>query len=417
MVNIEEIKTAIVDREEEIKKKFKEENIIERESERVVRKYLSTDIALIITGVRRCGKSILAYMLGKNNNYGYVNFEDERLDIEAKYLNKVLEALYSLKGDIDILIFDEIQNIPGWERFVTRLIQNKKIIITGSNARLLSKELATYLTGRHIDYTLYPFSFREFLKFKKFSPNIHLTEDIAKIKNHLNKYLKIGGFPLTYKVGRLFLIENYKDIIERDVIQRYKIKYQKVLKDLAKYLISNLSKEISYNKLKNLLGVKSVHTIINYTEYIQNAYLVFLIERFSFKLKEQVIAPKKVYCIDTGIANAIGFKFTENFGKLMENIVAVELKRKEKEFYYWKDYQQREVDFVVKEGLKIKQLIQVCYNIEDYNTKERELKSLIKASKELKCNNLLVITWDFEGEEKIERKKIRFVPLWKWLLS
>ena len=417
MVNIEELKAAIVDREEEIKKKFKEENIIERESEKIVKKYISTDIALIITGVRRCGKSILAFMLGKDNKYGYVNFEDERLNIEARDLNKVLEALYSLKGDIDILIFDEIQNIFGWERFITRLIQNKKIIITGSNARLLSKELATYLTGRHIDFTLYPFSFKEFLRFKNFSPNIHLTTDIAKIKNYLDEYLKAGGFPLTYKVGKLFLVENYKDIVERDVIQRYKIKYPKVLKDLAKYLISNLSKEISYNKLKNILGVKSVHTIMNYTEYIQNSYLVFLVERFSFKLKEQMIAPKKVYCIDTGLSNAIGFKFIENFGRLIENIVAIELKRREKEIYYWKDYQQHEVDFVIKEGTKVKQLIQVCYSLEDLETKKREIRGLIKASDELKCRNLLIITWDEEKEIKEKNKLIKVVPLWKWLLS
>ncbi len=422
MVQIEEIKQAIAEREEELRQKFQQEQIIEREQFQEVKANLSTDVALIITGVRRCGKSTFAFMLGKDQRYAYVNFEDERLQLSGNELNKVLEAIYSLKGEVDLLIFDEIQNVPGWEKFVSRLLPNKKVVITGSNARLLSKELATFLTGRHVDFSLFPFSFREFLRFNRFVPNLSLTKDIAKVKNHLQKYLEEGGFPLRYKIGNLFLLETYKDILERDIIQRYNIRHGKAFKDLAKYLVSNSSQEASYNQLKNIFNVKSVHTIINYLSYLQAASLLIVLERFSFKLKEQALSPKKVYCVDIGMAQAVSFSMSGNRGKLMENTVAIELWRKiswtpKKELYYWKDYQQREVDFVIKENRKIIQLIQVCEDPTNILTKKRELSALLKASEELHCNNLVIITSEIEQEEKHEKKTVKYIPLWRWLLA
>ena len=227
---------------------------------------------------------------------------------------------------------------------------------------------------------------------------------------------------MTYKLGNIFLLETYRDILERDVVQRYNIKYVKVLKEIAKYLLSNASQEISYSRLKNIFTVKSTHTIKNYISYLENAYVVFLVERFSFKLKEQALAPKKVYSIDTGLANVIGFNFLENRGKVMENAIAIELWRriaidKSRELYYWKDHQQTEVDFIIKEGKKITQLIQACYNISNQNTKEREIKALLKASHELRCKNALIITHDIEKEEKHQGLLIKYTPFWKWLLS
>lgn len=422
MVHIDEIKAVITDREEELRQKFKNEVIIEREHFQEMQKVAATDAAIIITGVRRCGKSIFAFMLGKSQRSAYINFEDERLQLSSSDLNKVLEAVYSLKGDVDLLIFDEIQNVPGWEMFVSRLLPNKKIIITGSNARLLSSELSTFLTGRHINFSLFPFSFRELLRYHQFTPNMNLTKDIAKIKAYAESYLKEGGFPLRYKLGPLFLVETYKDILERDIIQRYSIKHGKAFKDLAKYLITNSSQEWSYNKLKNMLQVKSVHTIANYISYLEAASLIFTLERFSFKLKEQVMAPKKAYCIDTGMALAIGFSFGENRGKIMENAVAVELSRKahqfpELELYYWKDHQQREVDFILKKGRKVIQLLQVCYDPSNISTREREVQSLLKASKELRCTNALIITFDHQEEQRVQGITIHYVPLWRWLLT
>jgi len=421
MASIEDIKNAIVDRESELKKKLQEEKIIERQSRKHAEAMISKDAALIITGPRRCGKSTLALMLGTSKKFGYVNFDDERITMEASELNKVLEAIYSLKGDVDLLIFDEIQNIPGWEKFISRLIGTKEVVLTGSNARLLSRELATYLTGRHVDVVLLPFSFQEFLTFKDFEYNIYKTSDRAKIKNYLNEYLEIGGFPTAQKLGRVFLAENYKDIIERDVIQRYKIKNSAVFKELARYLISNASSEISFNRIKNIFGIKSPHTVKQYITYLSSAYLVFLVERFSFKLKQQSFAPKKIYCIDNGIISAVGFKTSSDRGKMMENLVAIELFRRASEagweIYYWKDYQQREVDFVIKDGKSIALLIQVTNISSKREIGERELDSLLRASEELRCNNLLVITYDYEDEEKISGKKIRFIPLWKWLIA
>ena len=205
------------------------------------------------------------------------------------------------------------------------------------------------------------------------------------------------------------------------MVQRYKIRYVDDLYNLARFLMSSFSNVVSYTKLKNTLKFRSVHTVQNYVRYLEDAYLVFHLDRFSFKQREQIKSPKKVYAVDTGMANALAFTFSENIGKLMENTVAVELLRQMSgsssrlELYYWKDQQHREVDFVIKEGADVARLIQVCYDIDDPKTKERELKSLVRAAGELNCRDLLVITWDWEGEEEFKGCDIRFVPLWQWL--
>ncbi|MDT7907472.1 MAG: ATP-binding protein [Candidatus Calescibacterium sp.] len=369
-------------------------------------------------------------------NLPYINFDDERLfDFTSKDFDLLLQAFYELYGDFDYVVLDEPHNIQGWELFVNRLRRTKKVIITGSNSNLLSGELATHLTGRYIDFTLFPFSFREFLKFYDFSlspEDAYSTKKEAQVKKFLDDYLSAGGFPERLIFGREILVRIYSDIIEKDILTRYKIKKKKTFKELTRYLISNFSSEISFNKLKNIFGIKDVHTLKNWISFLESAYLIFILERFSFKLKEQFIAPKKVYCIDTGLAGVIGYKLMEDKGKLMENLVAVELLRRKSywnnswEIYYWKDHQQNEVDFVIKEGKDVVQLIQVCYDIEMYKTKEREIKSLLKASKELRCDNLTIINWDYYGEEEVQnqlekgkksKKFIKFIPLWRWLIE
>ncbi|MGB9718832.1 MAG: ATP-binding protein, partial [Thermoproteota archaeon] len=206
-------------------------------------------------------------------------------------------------------------------------------------------------------------------------------------------------------------------------IQRYNIRIKNALKDLAKYYVSNCAQEISFNKLKNILNLKSVHTVKDYSLYLSNAYLIFLLEKYSPKLKESIIAPKKVYCIDNGIVNTIGFKISENIGNLMENLVAIELLRrksywfKEWEVYYWKNSQQNEVDFVIKEGPRVNLLIQVTYASGKDEVGGREIRSLIKASEQLGCKELQVITWDYEDKLKLENRIIKFLPLWKWLMT
>lgn len=416
-MQIEFLKKIITEQREEFKKIFREYQIIKRDKLEYVKPFLLHPNILAILGVRRSGKSVFSILLAQEikEKFGYINFDDERLiELKTEDLDKILQAFYELYGDIKLIILDEPQNIKGWELFANRLRRTKKVIITGSNSNLLFGELATHLTGRYIDFIIYPFSFKEILNFK---PNIYLIEDIAKIQRQLNSYLKGSGFPEFRKFGSRIIEAIYKDIINKDCLSRHEIKNQKTFKELSNYLISNFSSEFTYSKLSNIFNIKDVHTVKNYIDYLKESFLIIVLDRFSPKLKQQVISPKKAYVIDHGICNFLSFKLSKNIGKLLENVVCVEILRKKSvnqnlEFYYWKDYQQNEVDFVIKEGKKIKTLIQVCQDLSDSKTKDREIKSLLKASNALKCKNLLIITWDYEAEEK----NIKFVPLWKWLL-
>ena len=419
-----DIKEIIREQRKEIEEIEKREKIILRDGLDRARYFLKHPNVLIITGIRRCGKSTFSYLTEKDRKFGYINFDDERIvNLKAEDLDKILQAFYELYGDMEYIILDEIQNIHKWELFANRLRRTKKVIITGSNSRLLSGELATHLTGRHSDIQLFPFSFKEFLRFKKFDiQQAYTTKEKSEIKNYLEEFLKKGGFPEAYKIGGQAVIKVYDDIITKDILLRYHIKKINELKQLGRYLLTNSSEEISYSKIARFLEIKHVSTISNWISYFKEAFLLFELERFSFKLKQQFIAPRKIYCIDTGLINLIGFKFSENKGKIIENAVAIELQRKKAEnynleVYYWKDPQQKEVDFVLKERNKVEQLIQVSYITSKEEIKEREINSLLKSAKELKCKNLLVITWDYETEEKFFGKDIKFIPLWKWLLE
>ncbi|RMF88840.1 MAG: ATP-binding protein [Methanobacteriota archaeon] len=421
----DEIKRVAVSQREEIEDIFERERIIDREvDEPSLMRYIRFPNILAVLGARRCGKSMLSWLLFKDKRFGYLNFDDERLHgIEARELDKVLQSSYELYGgDIEYIILDEIQNVPGWELFANRLRRTKKVIITGSNSNLLSGELSTHLTGRYMDFTLFPFSFREFLDLSGVSfskSDFYSTKKISRVRLLLEDYMKLGGFPEAYKFGARLPVKIYEDIINKDVIQRYGIRYKKALKDISRYLISNSAGEITYSKIKSVCSIRDVHTVRNYVSYLESAYLFFILERFSYKLKQQVIAPKKVYAIDTGIIGSMSFKMSSNTGKLMENIVAVELLRRKSywhnrwEIYYWKDHLHHEVDFLVKEGQRVKQLIQVTYVSRKEEMEKREITSLFRASKELRCKDLLVITWDYESSDG----QIKFIPLWKWLLQ
>ena len=419
-----DISSIIKEQRQELEQIEKREKIIDRERLKEARSYLNHPNIVVITGIRRCGKSIFSYLMEKGSKFAYINFDDERLaDLKAEDLDKVLQAFYELYGEIEYIILDEPQNIKGWELFANRLRRTKRVIITGSNSQLLSGELTTHLTGRYIDIKLLPFSFKEFLNFKNFElSKSYTTQEKAKILNYLQEYLVSGGFPEVYKFGKPILLTIYETILNKDLILRYGINKIKEFKDLAKYLISNSAEEITYSKLSDSLGIKHVSTVSNWVSYLENAFLIFKLERFDFKLKQQFIAPKKVYCSDTGMVDLIGFKFSENAGKILENSVAIELQRKKQknfnlEVYYWKDAQQNEVDFVIKEKTKVTQIIQATYINKRQELKEKRIMPLLKASDALRCNNLLVITWDYEGEEIKEGKTIKFISLWKWLLE
>ncbi|MEM5875175.1 MAG: ATP-binding protein [Candidatus Aenigmatarchaeota archaeon] len=405
--------------EEIVKGKF-----IERENIEKIIPYLNTKLIKVIIGLRRSGKSFLGIHLIKKFNFGYVNFDDERL-VEVKDYDEILKNLHEIYGKVNFLFFDEIQNLEKWELFVNRLQRSGyNIIITGSNAKLLSKELATHLTGRYIEIENFPFSFREFLKAKDFKirkEELEIKELRGKLLNLLNEYLKIGGLPEV--VIEKYRPENYvrmlfDSIIFKDIVKRYNLRFSSKIYELARYLISNISTLQSFNKINEILNFRSVHTVQNYFEYLKEAYLIFHLDAFSFSIKNQIKSKKKVYSMDLSFPNFTSFKFSENIGRLIENLVAIELLRKGyKEVYYWKDYQQNEVDFVIKQGLNIKQLIQVTYVSSKDEIDKREIKALIKASELLKCKNLQIITWDYEDELKVNEKTIKCIPLWKWLLE
>ncbi len=426
-MDVEELKSIIISQREGVEELFKKENIIERdlESQRV-KKLIAHPNILAILGVRRCGKSIFSWLLLKGEKFGYINFFDERLlGVKAEDLNKVLQAFYELYGEIDYFVFDEIQKVYGWERFVSRLRTSGRVIITGSNSDLLRGTLATFITGRHVDVELLPFSFNEYLRASGIILDknwVYSTSSIAVVKRALLEFMEKGGFPEVGKFGSMMLQEIYKDIIENDVIGQHKVRNQQSLRELAKYLMSNIGKEMSFNRLKSL-GIKDVHTIAKYTTYLSDAYLIFLLERFSYKLREQFKAPKKVYCIDVGLANNVSLRVSRDQGRRMENVVFIELLRRKlylntgQELYYWKDYTGNEVDFVVKGKTSVEQLIQVTYASSAEDIEKREINSLMIASSELRCKNMLTITWDYKGTVSIRGKKIVFMPLWQWLTT
>ncbi|MBI2507680.1 ATP-binding protein [Candidatus Woesearchaeota archaeon] len=420
-----ELTLLLRDQKRELDDWLKKKKIVEREAHESFKDVVASKLIKVIIGARRCGKSVLSYAFLQNEKFAYMNFDDERL---TKFdTDEILSSFQEIYGkNVKNILFDEIQNLDKWELFSNRLKrQGFNIYITGSNSRLLSKELATHLTGRHITIELFPFSFKEYLKAMDFKEDTETTIGKGAIKRELENYLNNGGFPevvVEKEDPKRYLRELYGRIVERDIISRYDIAYKKTFREIAIVLLSNPGRKISYNKIKKQFNIKSEHTIKNYISYLEEAYMIFLLNRFSFKPVEIEKSEKKIYAIDTGIINNVSIKHSQDYGRLYENLVALEFLRKKSfnpnlEFYYWKNIQHEEVDFVVKEKLKVGQLIQVCYDISDIDTKKRELRALLKASKELKCSNLLVITEDKEGEEKIKNKKIKYIPLWKWLLK
>jgi len=409
--------------------KLKKERFVIREKLSQIKNFVKIKQIIVITGIRRCGKSVfLSQIINKFfKKYYYVNFEDERLsDFTFKDFNLLYEVCIELFGKSKIFFLDEVQNVDGWERWVRRMYDNNfKFFITGSNARLLSREIATSLTGRHLQFSIYPFSFKELLDFYGISVkenDIYLTEKRAIILKYFTEYLKKGGFPEFLKYKKIEILQEYfNSIIERDIVGRYNIGGFKQIKELSRFLITNTANLATYNKLRKLTEIKSVNTVIKYLSYLENSYLVFRVPFFSFSLKKQIANPFKVYVIDSGLRNAIGFTFSKDIGRVYETVIGIELKRREEEVYYWKDSFQHEVDFVIKRGRKVKGIIQSCFSFENIETENREIRSLIKASKELNCNNLTVLTENYESEEKVKwfgiKRKIKFIPLWKYLFN
>ncbi|MCP4219949.1 MAG: ATP-binding protein [bacterium] len=386
---------------------------------------LEKDISKVIIGPRRAGKSFLAiHELKASGNFGYANFDDEYLVTVDDY-NDIIETINTLYNNPEFLFLDEVQNLPKWELFVNRLQrQGYNLVITGSNSNLLSKELATHLTGRHISTIVFPFTFKEYLRY--FDVEGIFTSSEIKVK--LENYLLNGGFPEPLVKGidyGEYLRTLHDSIVYKDIVKRYNIKAPRPLVDLSTYLMSNPGNPVSYRTLMKLTGMKTTQTVAKYLDYLAESFLHFKVDAFSLKYKEQVKSNKKIYAIDNGLIAAVAFRFTANTGVLYENMVAVELKRRqlkrELEFFYYKNSQGYEVDFVVKKGLEVTCLLQVCYDVSNPKTKAREVRALLHGRRNLGCENLVIITGDYDDTETVEwygiKGTIRFIPLWKWLLE
>lgn len=336
----------------------------------------------------------------------------------------MLERLYqtyieNLKPDNEVfLFFDEIQEVNHWEKWVLKMLELKRanIIISGSNAKLLSRELSTLLTGRHLDLTVMPLSFAEFLKFKEAE-----NSDVFTTKELFKDYIKFGGFPevVLNKNKHEILLSYLADILEKDIIRRHNIRKREQIKSLLRFYLTNFSAMVTNRAVSKFLEINK-DTVDKFSRYLEDAFLFSFVKRFSFKVKEIEKSARKVYSIDTGLSNAMDISLSENIGRHLENIVYLELLRQkisspEIEIYYFKETNTGEVDFVVKSGKGIKSLIQVCWDISDFRTRKREIKALLKASETLKCDNLLIITEDREEEERINGKTIKILPILKFL--
>lgn len=356
----------------------------------------------VIAGVRRCGKStLLRQLIRKVEKPAYFNFEDVRIfDFEVDDFTK-LEAVM---GEASHYFFDEIQNVDGWEVYIRQLHdRNKRVIITGSNASLLSIELGTRLTGRYTLHELYPFSYQEYLQFKKLPASSDSTAT----------YLREGGFPVYLLLGQQDTLQQLlKDILYRDIAVRHRIRNAHILVELALYLATNTGKLISYNSLRKMLGVGSTNSVSDYIHWMQDAYILQTLEKFSWSAKERAVNPKKVYFIDTGLAKLNSQSFSEDTGRLLENAVYLQLRRTNNQLFYYSE--KKECDFLVFDGNQCKEIIQVTRHLDDDNLK-REIGGLIEAAQHFSLNRGLIITLDQEDNWKEDGIEIDIIPFHRWV--
>ncbi len=389
--------------------------------------YLKFREIKILLGIRRCGKSTLLYqfidfMLRKHvdpKEILLINFEDDILS--KKTLREIFDVYQSnINPDKKMYVFlDEVHRCKEWVLFLRKMYDTRQInhvFVTDSCSKFIKPELASAITGRNITIHVSPLSFKEFLNWKKLSFDLNLLTraEVNKIRKELNDYLKRGGFPevfsKTLEINKKILLTEYlSDIIHKDLVERYNINYSKI-KDLVDFLGANAGNMFSPRKYSKNSGL-SLESINTYMKYLQEVFLFRAIPKFDYSMRKQQMSHKKVYIADTGFMNLVGFKFSENIGNVYENMVLIELNRLGKEVYYWKD--KYECDFLVKDGVKIIQAIQVCFKLED---KEREVNGLLEALNTFKLKDGLILTEDFEGVEKINKKRIIYKPLWKWLL-
>ena len=368
---------------------------------------LQNPLIKLITGPRRVGKSVFALLMLQGQNFAYLNFDDNQL-LEKWDEDLAMSALDDVYPYYDFMLLDEIQNLPDWDLWVSKLYRRgKNLIITGSNANMLSSEMATVLTGRYLQIEMLPFSLDETMRWKNISPD--REEQAPQAIVLADDYMRNGGYPETIPargITKNYLSTLFDSILLKDVAQRHNVRNTTDLYNLATYLLSNFCNPISANELAGELGLSSVATTKKFCDYLNEPYLFFYLPRFNNKLKLMNKAPKKVYVVDNGFVQSTAFNLSENLGKLLENQVFVELLRRGyipgQTLFYYRTRNDKEIDFVTRKGTKVEQLIQVCYDMTSEKTRKRELDALVEAAEELHCDNLLVIT--NSQEEEIDRK-------------
>ncbi|MBQ0080580.1 MAG: ATP-binding protein [Alistipes sp.] len=379
----------------------------------------------LITGPRRAGKSVLAIQMLLDKNFAYLNFDDTAL-LEKFSEDAVEQALGEVYPGYEFLLLDEIQNLDGWSMWVEKLYRNGvNMVITGSNANLLSYDLAAVLSGRYVEIRLFPFSAMEYMEYLDYSVESETPSQTAKTNNCLEMFMKLGGYPEIAKTPQVtsgYLSALYDSIIMKDIVRRYKVRKVEELYNVADWLLSNFTNPFSATSLAEELSMSSVLTIQKFTSYLQNTFLFQYLPRFSNKLKLMKKADRKAYVVDNGYIMARAFELSANMGKLLENLVFQELLKRgydiEKyELFYYHSRNDKETDFVCRRGVKVEQMIQVCYDMSATITRKREVKSLTECAGELKCDSLSIITWNQEETIEWDGYKIMVIPLRKWILE
>ncbi len=391
-----------------------------------VTEVMATSFVVIIMGVRRCGKSTVLHWIRQQSSEAdyYFNFDDDRLvDFSLEDFQVLYELLIEMYGKQATFFFDEIQLIPDWERFIRRLHDHgNKVYITGSNAVMFSRELGTRLTGRYVSITMYPYGFIEYIRDKApdslpFQPT---SSENAQMRGLFSEYLEQGGLPeyIKYRSSD-YLHTLFENIVYKDIIVRYKLPNEHIIRSLLNFLASNIAKNITFNALRKLMGLSNSNTVAEYCHYFQNSFLCFIVNRYSPSLKKQFGYAKKIYWIDPALARKVGFRMSEDRGRMLENIVYLELLRRNQTVYFYQE--KNECDFIIKKEHHIVLAIQVTQSLQSSETKQREITGLLEALKTFNLDRGIIITENdddlLQYEEDQKMITIEVIPLWKWLIK
>lgn len=388
-----------------------------------VEPYLDTNVIKLITGPRRAGKSVFALQILHGKNFAYLNFDDSML-LDKFEEDAVMQALAEVYPGYTHLLLDEVQNPDRWDIWVGKLKRRGiNLVITGSNARMLSGEMATVLTGRYVEIEMLPFSMAECMEYRDVDIRPELPESRAAVMLEAESYMQTGGFPeitKTREIAKSYIGSLFDSIILKDVAQRHNLRKTQELYTLADYLVSNYCNRMSYNEIAHGLGMGSIATVKKFCGYLAEPYLFFYLPRFDNKLRLMKKAPRKIYIIDNGFVLARSFELSRNKGRQLENMVFVELLRRGYKvgdtLFYYCTKNDREIDFVLREGYKVSCLVQVSYDISNAKTRERELKALEETAGELGCGNLLLITRDTDEVTEYKGRTVKIVSVREWFL-